>query len=361
MKKSRSLMTLAVVVAGLLAAQPQPARKAAATVNKKPVFGAACHLCPWGALGDVVKRAMQNYGYDVQICHNCNAEDSPRIVAEARMPPPYKVDPNVSVESAPPNDPGLGRVEFGATGGQFLCDAYHGAGRYAKDKPMTNLRLIANIQGPPNYLIVAAKAGLDITDLSQVKAKKWPPRIFGARNAKLVDEVLGYYGLSTAQINEAGGFVGGSGPDPSTAPDPKSYDLIISSGGWVSTMPETRTWTDVIQKNSWNFLTLPDALLDKIAKDFNGEREIVPFGWLPGIDRAIPSVSITGVGTAVYARTDFPDTLAYDTAKALDERQDLLLRTNQRFFYDVHKVCKICDVPLHPGAARYYKQSGYLK
>jgi hypothetical protein len=160
------------------------------------------------------------------------------------MPPSYKVDPNVSVEGAPPNDPDLGRIDFGATGGQFLCDACHGAGRYAKDKPMTNLRLIANIQSPAEPSDVAVKPGLDITDLSQVRARKWPPRTYGSRTAKLVHEVLGYYGLSTAQINDAGGFVGGSGPDA------KSYDLIIRSGGWVSTMPETRTWTDVIQKNT---------------------------------------------------------------------------------------------------------------
>jgi TRAP-type uncharacterized transport system substrate-binding protein len=226
---------------------------------------------------------------------------------------------------------------------------------------MANLRLIANVQQPPNYLIVAAKAGLGITDISQARARKWPLRVFAQRNNKMVEEVLAHYGLSSKEIEAAGGFVGGSSPDPHGAPDPTSYDMVIHAGGWVSTMPETWTWTDVIQKNNWNFLTLPDALLDKVAKVLNGEREIVPFGWLPGIDRAIPSIAITGLGTAVYARSDFPDTLAYDTAKALDERQDLLLRTNQRFFYDVHKVCKICDVPLHPGAARYYKQSGYLK
>lgn len=32
---------------------------------KRPVFGGACKLCPWGALGEIVKQAMQPYGYDV--------------------------------------------------------------------------------------------------------------------------------------------------------------------------------------------------------------------------------------------------------------------------------------------------------
>ena len=150
MKKFLSLIALLLVMVGFLAAQSNPASPGAAIANRRPVFGGACKLCPWGALAEVVRSAMQNYGYDVQVCYNCNAEDSPRIVAEARTPPPYKVDPNVSVDAAPRNATGLGPIDFGATGGAFLCDAYHATGRYSKDKPMTNLRLIANIQGAPS-------------------------------------------------------------------------------------------------------------------------------------------------------------------------------------------------------------------
>src|SRR6185437_4018810 len=124
MKKSFSLIALLIAMIGLVAAQNN-AVKSTAIADKKPVFGAACNTCPWGAMAQVVKAAMQHYGYDVQICHNCNAMDAPRIVSEARMPPPYKVDANVSVEIAPPNVPGLGPIDFGATGSQFMCDAFH--------------------------------------------------------------------------------------------------------------------------------------------------------------------------------------------------------------------------------------------
>jgi uncharacterized protein len=51
--------------------------------QKRPVFGGACRLCPWGAMAEVVQSAMKPYGYDVQICYNCNAADAPRIVSEA--------------------------------------------------------------------------------------------------------------------------------------------------------------------------------------------------------------------------------------------------------------------------------------
>ena len=116
--------------------------------EKKPVFGGACRLCPWGAMAEVVQAAMKPYGYDVQICYNCNAADAPRIVSEARTPPPYRPDPAVPEILAPRNAPGLGAIDFGAVAIQFLRNAYRGTGPYANDKPRTNLRLIAEHPGP---------------------------------------------------------------------------------------------------------------------------------------------------------------------------------------------------------------------
>ena len=124
--------------------------------QKRPVFGGACRLCPWGAMAEVVQTAMKPYGYDVQICYNCNAADAPRIVSEARVPPPYRPDPAVPEILAPRNAPGLGTIDFGAVAIQFLRNAYRGTGPYAREKPRTNLRLIANIQDP-SYVLVAAK------------------------------------------------------------------------------------------------------------------------------------------------------------------------------------------------------------
>ena len=90
MSKSRARMVslLAVLLVGSLAVA-QTGAASSGIKSKKPVFGAACMLCPWGAMAEVVKQAMQPYGYDVQICHNCNRADAPRIVADAKMPPPY--------------------------------------------------------------------------------------------------------------------------------------------------------------------------------------------------------------------------------------------------------------------------------
>ena len=53
---------------------------------KKPVFGGACPICPWGAMAEVVKTAMKPYGWDVQICYYCaGGPREARLVSKAAM------------------------------------------------------------------------------------------------------------------------------------------------------------------------------------------------------------------------------------------------------------------------------------
>lgn len=318
---------------------------------KKPVFGAACRLCPWGAMGQVVKDAMQFYGYDVQICHNCNAAAAPVIVSKAKLPPPYRKDPAVSVAMAPPNAPGLGPVDFGATALQFLCSAYNGTGIYAPDGPMKNLRLIANIQSPW-YLVVAARADSGITDLSEIRRKRWPVRIFASPNDAMVKEILAYYGLSVQSITAAGGSVSGAETNSS------NFDIMIH-GGFMTTAPEFRVLNEVSQKFDLNYLELPSPLLSKLAREPQIRLGTIPVGMLRGIERPISTV--VRDGTVVYTRNDVPASFTYDVARAMDRHQDLLQWTNQDFSYNIHNVWKACNVPLAPGAARYYREVGFMK
>ena len=319
---------------------------------KKPVFGGACRVCPWGAMAEVVQAAMKPYGYDVQICYNCNAADAPRIVSEARMPPTYKPDPSVPEILAPRNAPGLGAVDFGAVAIQFLRSAYRGTGLYAKDKPRTNLRLIANIQDP-SYVLVAARAETGITDLAQIRHKRWPVRILTAGIGSDSARILAFFGLSREAIAAAGGRVGAG------AEDRETFDVVIGGGGGMTTAPEWRVWTEISQKFDLSFIELPDELLAALAREGEQERGIIPAGLYRGIDRPIPTVVRTG--TVVYGRDDMPDDFAYIVAKALDEQQQLLQWRHLNFSYNVHTVWNGYEVPLHPGAARYYKEKGYMK
>jgi para-nitrobenzyl esterase len=319
---------------------------------RRPVFGGACKICPWGAIGEVVLRMMEPYDYEVQMCYNCNQLAAPTIVSKSRVPPPYKPDPVVNRALAPPNADGLGPVDFGATALQFLVQAYHGTGPYAGD-PMTNLRLIANIESP-NYVLVAINKKSGITDLAQLGNEHRPLRVFtGGTGGAIADAILAYYGISNESIEAAGGHIG------NTDEDLNNFDIAIGGAGGMTTAPEWRFWPRISENFDITFVQLPDELLAKLSKETGQDIGWIPFALFPQIDHPIRTLIRTG--TVIYCRADAPDDFVYAVAKAIDEKQDLLQWSNMIFSYNIHNVWKAEDIPLHPGAARYYKEKGYMK
>jgi TRAP transporter TAXI family solute receptor len=313
---------------------------------KKPVFGGACKACPWGAMADIVKAAMKPYGYDVQVCYTCSGMDATRIVAGAKVGPAPR--PNQEQLPVP-----KGPVDFGATALHFLWAAYQGAGNYASDGPMKNLRLLATIQDPL-WLVVAVKADSGITDLRQIKEKKIPVRLIG--NSEYAPAVMEYFGITAKDLESWGGRVLGR-----LAPEAQAhteFDVVIGEAT-RGLPPEFSLFHEISETANLKYLDLPEDLLAQMAKKYELERQNIPAGLLRGVDRTIPTVARTG--TVIYGRADMPEDFAYAVAKALDEQQDLFQWSNNTFSYNRFRVAKAFSVPLHPGAERYYREKGYMK
>src|SRR5690348_8946292 len=86
-----ALCAIALVACALGWALPSMAQQAApqqyGIAAKRPVLQAACQYCPWGALADVLKKAMAPAGYDVAICYSCSGVNSVRIVSRRQVGP----------------------------------------------------------------------------------------------------------------------------------------------------------------------------------------------------------------------------------------------------------------------------------
>ncbi len=104
------------------------------------------------------------------------------------------------------------------------------------------------------------------------------------------------------------------------------------------------------------------ALLTRISTQLAKQNDMVklmaPAGFLRGVWLPIPTVGY--LGNVVYGRTDMPYQFAYDLARAIDERKELLETAYQHFFYNPKQIWKNYGVPLAPGAERYYREKGYL-
>jgi hypothetical protein len=311
---------------------------------KRPVMQAACKSCPWGSLAEVVKKMMAPYGYDVAICHTCSAANAIPTVAK-RLPsvPVTERQLPLGVTPGPPAP-----MDFGVTQLGSVLNAYRG--RTSNIPEGRSLRLIARIE-QPSYLMIAVTRESGLTDLRQIRERKMPVRILGGDAA-----IQEYYGITAADVEAFGGKML---PAISAVRD-LNFDVIMG-GGVMSNYPEGNMWYETTTIKDLIFLPVPEEVRQRIMKE-NPLAALVDLPWryMRGVpDKPIASVGTSG--TAVYARDDVPEAFAYDVAKAIDEHHDLLKWADMPFSYDPNTVADGVGVPLHPGAARYYRQRGYVK
>ena len=314
---------------------------------KRPVMQAACRNCPWGALGDAVKAAMAPYGYDVAICYSCSGGDAVHVVAK------HLISPEITDRQAAEGTVYRpeAKIEFGVTGLGSVRQGYEGTLPINKtDGPYTNLRAIARIDGVAGYTMMAVTKESGITDLSEIAAKKMPVRILGNNDA-----ILAYYGLNKKDIISWGGqFLDGSAIKKNA-----NFDVIIGNGS-LANNPEGNMWYEMTQKRDLIFLSLPEGLRDQLVKDGHSVKVNLPFRYMRGVGDQ-PIASVSGIdGSVVYGTADLPDQFVRDVAKAIDEKRAVLKWTNLSYFYDPTNVWNTGTLPLHPAAAAYYRERGYM-
>jgi uncharacterized protein len=316
---------------------------------RRPVMSAAClHGCPWGEIGDFVRESLKPFDYEVQLCLNCGGMLGPGLVSKSLMPPLLN-EKNLAMGMTSPG----GKIDFGVTASDFLIRAYQGEFEYKSEGPYKNLRLIAKIEDPL-YVVVAAKAETGITDLRQIRDNHLSVRIV-CMNSPITQIILEYYGIQREELESWGGTMG----DVMKEKDTAVFDVIISDLATPANNPESDYWTYYTYHYNLNFIELPEDLLNKIVSKVKGsEKVIVKWGFLRGITKPFNSVGRSG--ESVFAREDTPEQAAYDLAKAIDLNRGKLKWYIRPYSYDPRTVWKNGDVPLHPGAERYYREMGYI-
>jgi TRAP-type uncharacterized transport system substrate-binding protein len=315
---------------------------------KRPVMAAACdNGCPWGELGDFVKDAMKPYGYSVILCRNCNRWYGPGLVSEHDYPPPLdeiNLEDGVNIRVDAP-------VDFGVTSSAMLSSAYHNT--LTNKGPYRNLRLIAKIEDP-FYFLIAARKESGIKDFKYIKEQHLPVRIVGADRSMMT--ILKYYGITAEDIQTWGGKMGVSIGDALKG----DFDIISGFLASPAMNPESAYWTTLSQKFDLYFFELPEDLLKLIA-DQNVDAEFVEVqnSLLRGVHRRIKTLGRSG--EAIFARDDTPDQAAYELAKAIDEHHGAFKWFIRVYTYDPNTVWQNFNVPLHPGAEKYYREVGYMK
>jgi hypothetical protein len=199
------------------------------------------------------------------------------------------------------------------------------------------------------------KTGLDTLDKTMTSGK--PIRILmkpqGSNVPPAVDTVLAAYGLDRAKIKAAGGDIiqVDTAQTPAIMRDGRADILIDTVLRGHPMITELALTADV------RFVDLSPKALDALAKSGVKPSEIPQ--WFKGQSGPTKSGDF---GTVLIAHKNMPDDLAYNITKTVIEQMPEMAKAYPAWnSFKAEEAGKPANtgIPLHPGAARYYKERGF--
>lgn len=148
-----------------------------------------------------------------------------------------------------------------------------------------------------------------------------------------------------------------------------SFDMVktrfASGGGDVFVQVATAGHpgiTEVSQMNKVTFMQPSKQVLDTMTQRYGWGQNVMPKGTFPGQDKDVTLPSTT---TVLFGSTEMSDDHAYLVVKTICEKTDRLRAAHKALakFDCANGAWKeeVTGLPLHPGAARYYTEKGWMK
>ena len=239
----------------------------------------------------------------------------------------------------------------------MLTQAYRGTGLYSEPLPV---RVIASY---PSYdrFVAAVHPRLGVTSLAEIAEQKPALRVSVREDAThstrvLLDQLLPMYGFTLDDFVAWGGSLQLNGP-PGDARrlagiEDGSIDIVFDEGipGWLNTGLE----------RGLKPLEIEDGILSQMEA-IGWRRVALPKERFPLLDHDI--VTIDYSGWPLYTRESLPEETAYKVCAAIAQRAEYI-RWESSYTgigqIGVETEATPLDVPLHPGAERWYREHGYL-
>ena len=170
----------------------------------------------------------------------------------------------------------------------------------------------------------------------------------------MIDQLLPLYGFSLGDIESWGGSFQLNGPPG----DQRRLDAIADGSVDIVFDEGIPSWLPVALDHGMKPLELEAGIMAQM--EALGWRDVpLPKGRFPALDRDYRCIDYSG--WPLYTRASLPDEDAYKICAALGARADQMPLGGD--FIDVGQLGKDTeatplDVPLHPGAARWFQEHG---
>lgn len=246
----------------------------------------------------------------------------------------------------------------------MLTMAYRGTSVFKKRLPV---RTIATF---PSFDVMgfAVHESTGITSLEQIKRERIPLRVStgfvpksdltGSATMFTVSATLKAAGFTLADIKKWGGKIH-SVPRPS-APARRE---AIAAGTIDAVFDEgIKSWGQSALDHGFRYLPIEGKVLRQL-KALGYRTSAMSRCGFKAMKQDVPTVDFSGWPMIVHA--DMPNKVAYALCEAIEMRKATIPTDNFKKL-DMAQLCSNdaeapFDVPLHPGARKFYRERGYLK
>jgi TRAP transporter TAXI family solute receptor len=241
-----------------------------------------------------------------------------------------------------------GKAQIGFANSSTTVDGI--AGRAPYPKQVTKVCQVANLY--PQYFQVAALTSANVKSLADLKGKTLVTQPKGNTAEVLTGIVLKLNGMSYDSLAKAN-FQASYTDAVSLMKD--GHVQVVTMG---TTAPASALM-DLASARDMQLVPVDDKTMDALKKENPGYNKLtIKAGTYPKQDK---DVDVIGYSTHVIAACDLPEETVYKMTKAIAESVDTMAAVVKPITGLTPKAMAIdIGVPLHKGAARFYKEAGVL-
>jgi hypothetical protein len=244
----------------------------------------------------------------------------------------------------------------------MVAMAYRGKGYY---KQKMALRVLGCFPSWDRIALVVSK-DLGVKSLHDIARRKIPLRVStrfsGVNNATYytIETILSFYGLSFERIKRWGGEVQEC-PRPDAPPRQKGIASRSLTAVFDEGISTVGGWLDQALANGYEVVPIESTIVKKLEQ-LGYSRAVLPKRRYRQLKEDTSTIDYSG--WALVTHKWLPDRVAYAAIETIDEKRKLIpvddeKPLNMRELCNGSEKCPL-RVPLHPGAAKYYKEKGYL-
>ncbi len=239
-------------------------------------------------------------------------------------------------------------IESAFVAADILDAAYNGTGQF-NGGALKNLRALGALYPETVQLITRADSG--INSVRDLKGKSISSGAPGSGQYQLLTDLLRVHGMSRNDVKEdSSSFT----QAVDKIKDGNLHATLITAG-----VP-TAAVTDFAQSHALKVIPLSGPEIAELQKQQPYYASVpLPANTYKGQTAAVPTLAVM----AVWATHDaLPENIAYEVTKALYENTAIMGQVHvQGKNIALSTATAVGTAPMHPGAARYFREKGVLK